>query len=54
LEEEIISVLCQDPKAQVKVTVEISAECPDGAGDQLKRAITENANQLGLKTKVWE
>lgn len=54
LAEEIIAVLCQDPKARVKVTVEISAEFPDGASDQMKRAITENANQLGLKTKVWE
>lgn len=54
LADEIIAVLCRDPKAQVRVTVEISAEFPEGANDQMKRAITENANQLGLKSKVWE
>jgi len=54
LADEIISVLCSDPNATVKVTVEISAEFPEGASDQVKRAVNENATSLGLKTKTWE
>ncbi len=54
LADEIISLLCSDPNATVKVSLEISAEFPDGVSDQIKRAVTENANSLGLKTKDWE
>jgi hypothetical protein len=52
--EEIISILTTDPNASVTVTVEISAEFPDGVSDQLKRAISENADTLGFKLKSWE
>jgi hypothetical protein len=52
--EEIVSVLVSDPNASVKVVVEISAEFPDGAKDQLKRAVSENARSLGLKSADWE
>jgi hypothetical protein len=38
----------------VKVVVEISAEFPDGAKDQLKPAVSENARSLGLKSADWE
>ena len=54
LADEIISVLCQDPNATVKVSVEIAAEFPAGAPDHIKRVVSENANALGLKTKEWE
>ena len=54
LSEEIVSVLCSDPNASVKLIVEISAEFPDGASETVKRAITENANSLGLKAPDWE
>lgn len=54
LADEILGLLCSDPNASVKVTVEISAEFPEGVSDQLKRSVTENSNSLGLKTKVWE
>lgn len=54
LADEIIGLLCSDPNANVKVTVEISAEFPEGVSDQLKRSVTENSNSLGLKSKVWE
>jgi len=40
--------------ADLKVTVEISAEFPNGATDQTKRAVTENAGALGFKSKSWE
>ena len=52
--EEIIAVLGNDPNATVKVTVEISSDFPEGASDQIKRAVSENANSLGFKTKTWE
>jgi predicted AAA+ superfamily ATPase len=54
LAEEIVAVLSQDPTATVKVSVEISAEFPSGAPDHVKRAVSENANTLGLKRKEWE
>jgi predicted AAA+ superfamily ATPase len=52
--EEIISVLTSDPNANVKVVLEVSAEFPDGASDTVKRAISENARNLGLKSADWE
>ena len=52
--EEIISVLISDPNASVKVVVEIAAEFPDGAKDALKRAVSENARSLSLKSADWE
>lgn len=52
--EEVIALLAADPNATVKVTVEISAEFPNGATDQTKRAVTENAGALGFKSKSWE
>jgi hypothetical protein len=54
LAEEIVSLLMTDPNAQVRVTVEIAADFPDGAGDQIKRAVSENARSLGLKIADWE
>ena len=54
LAKEIISLLSSDPNAAVKVTVEISAEFPDGVSEQIKRAVSENATNLGFKTKSWE
>ena len=52
--EEIIAVLTSDPNASVKVTLEISADFPAGAPDQVKRVVSENATALGFKTKNWE
>ena len=52
--DEIVSVLGSDPNASVRVVVEISAEFPDGAKDSLKRAVSENARTLGLKSADWE
>jgi hypothetical protein len=54
LADEIISQLCSDPYASVKVTVEINAEFPSGLSDHIKRVVTENATSLGFKTKTWE
>jgi hypothetical protein len=52
--EEIVAVLLQDPNASIKVVVEISAEFPSGAQDSIKRAVSENAKVLGLKSADWE
>ncbi len=52
--EEIISVLGSDPNATVKITLEVNADFPNGASDQIKRAVSENAGSLGFKTKTWE
>ena len=52
--EEIVAVLVSDPNATVRVIVEISADFPDGAKDTTKRAVSENARSLGLKTADWE
>ena len=52
--EEIISILAGDPNASLNITLEINAEFPSGASDQIKRAVSENATALGFKTKTWE
>jgi hypothetical protein len=54
LAEEIINVLASDPNGSVQVTVEITGEFPDGVPEHIKRAVNENAAQLGFKSKVWE
>jgi uncharacterized protein len=52
--EEIINVLASDSQANVKVSVEITADFSGGVSDQIKRAISENAASLGFKNKTWE
>ena len=52
--DEIISVLAGDSQAIVKVSVEITADFPEGVSDQIKRAISENATTLGFKNNAWE
>ena len=54
LAEEIIGNLAADPQAELKITVEINATFPNGATDQIKRAVSENAKSLGFKTSTWE
>ncbi|HEY6155649.1 MAG TPA: DUF499 domain-containing protein [Candidatus Udaeobacter sp.] len=52
--EEIIAILNSDPNASVKISVEISADFPDGATDQVKRAVSENAKSLNFGSAEWE
>jgi len=54
LAEEIIAVLGQDPNAEIRVSLEIHADYANGASDQIKRAVTENAKTLKLKMAEWE
>ena len=52
--DEIISVLCSDPNASVKVVLEVSAQFTSGVSDTVKRAVSENAHSLGVKNADWE
>jgi len=52
--EEIINVLTSDSQSSVKVSIEISADFPEGVSDQIKRAVLENATSLGFRNKTWE
>ena len=52
--DEIIAVLAADPNADVKISVEIQVNFPNGASDQTKRAVTENTRTLGFKNADWE
>jgi len=54
LADEIVAVLASDPNANIRLTIEIAAEFPEGASDSVKRAVSENARSLGLKTADWE
>ena len=52
--EEIIAVLAADPNADIKVRIEIQADFTNGAQDQTKRAVSENAKTLNFGTAEWE
>jgi predicted AAA+ superfamily ATPase len=52
--EEIIATLAADPNAEVKVRIEIEASFANGAADQTKRAVSENAKTLNFGTAEWE
>ncbi len=52
--DEIIQILTSDPNANLRVTLEIAADFPNGASDQIRRAVSENANSLGFKSQNWE
>jgi hypothetical protein len=54
LADEIIALLSQDPQGQVRVTLNIEAEFPNGAQDKVKRDVSENAKTLGFKNATWE
>ncbi len=50
--DEMIALLAGDPNAEVHVSVEITADFPQGVEDGLKGAATENAGSLGLKFRI--
>jgi hypothetical protein len=52
--QEIIKLLADDPTANVRVSIEITAEFADGASDSIKRAVSTNADTLGFKSSLWE
>ena len=52
--EEVIALLAADPNTVLKLTLEIDAEFPNGASDNTKRNVSENAASLKFKVKDWE
>ncbi len=52
--EEVIELLTSDPNATVRITLEIDAEFPRGASDTIKRAVSENAQNLKFNHHEWE
>jgi uncharacterized protein len=54
LAEEIVTLLAKDPNADVRLTVEMRADFPEGVAEDVRRAVSENAKALKLKTAEWE
>lgn len=54
IDEELLSQLRKDPQARVTITLEISAEFPEGVSDDIKRAVSENGSTLKFKINSWE
>jgi predicted AAA+ superfamily ATPase len=52
--EEVIGHLVGLPGAEVKVTLEIEAEIPDGAPDNVVRTVTENSRTLKFRSQGFE
>lgn len=52
--DEIIGHRAGLPKADVTVTLEIEAEIPDGAPEDVVRTVTENAQALKFRTQGFE
>ncbi len=52
--DEVISHLSSLMGAKVRVTLEIEAEIPDGAPDQVVRTVTENSRTLKFKNQGFE
>ncbi len=52
--DEIIALLAADPHAKISVSLEVEAHFPNGAPDQTKRAVSENAKTLGFRNAEWE
>jgi hypothetical protein len=52
--EEVISHLAGLMRAEVTVTLEISASLPDGASDQVVRTVTENCRTLKFESQGFE
>ena len=51
--DEILAHLTENPNASVKIRVEVEASFPDGAPDQTRRTVSENAASLGFKNSEW-
>ena len=52
--EEVITHLSGLPNAAVRVTLEIEAEIPEGAPEQVVRVVTENSRTLGFSEQGFE
>lgn len=54
ISEEVISHLAGLMRADVKVTLEIEANLPDGATEQVVRTVTENCRTLKFESQGFE
>ncbi len=52
--EEIVQHLALQPGSTVKVTLEIQAQMPEGAPDNIVRTVTENARTLKFSAQGFE
>jgi hypothetical protein len=52
--QEVVSQLAAVPQANVRVTLEIEADLPQGAPDDVVRAINENARTLKFRISGFE
>ena len=52
--EAVVKRLATQKGAKVKITVDISAEIPDGAPDNVVRTVTENCHTLKFTTHGFE
>jgi hypothetical protein len=52
--EEIVQHLVLQPGAKVEVTLEIQAQMPEGAPDNVVRIVTENARTLKFTAQGFE
>lgn len=52
--DEVVAHLTAQPGAEVEVTLEIAVRLPGGAGEQVVRAVTENARTLGFSSQGFE
>ncbi len=52
--QEVVAHLTSLPQANVRVTLEIEADLPQGLPDDVQRAITENARTLGFTASEFE
>ena len=46
--EEVLQHLLDQPGAKVRISLEISADCPQGLDDNIRRTLRENCNTLGI------
>lgn len=54
LYKEIIRHLTNDSTASVNLTVNIEAEFANGAPEEIRRTVAENAKTMKLKVGEWE
>ena len=52
--DEVIAHLTALPNARVKVTLEIEADIPEGAADNVVRTVTENSRTLRFADQGFE
>jgi hypothetical protein len=54
ISENVVAHLAGLPKAKVRITLEVEAEIPEGASDQVVRIVTENCRTLKFKNQGFE